>query len=46
VDDVLNQLPHAERIRSRKLTNGIAIIIVDATGLSASEAARRSAHAG
>jgi ATP-binding protein involved in chromosome partitioning len=40
VDDVLNQLPHAERIRSRKLTNGIAIIIVDATGLSASEAAR------
>jgi ATP-binding protein involved in chromosome partitioning len=36
----LDQLPHEERIRSRKLVNGVATIIVDATGLSASEARR------
>jgi ATP-binding protein involved in chromosome partitioning len=34
----LTALPHAERIRSRKLSNGVATIIVDATGLSCSEA--------
>ena len=34
----LTALPHAERIRSRKLSNGVATIIVDATGLSSSEA--------
>jgi len=35
--DPLTGLPHDERIRSRKVTNGVATIIVDATGLSASE---------
>ena len=34
----LTALPHAERIRSRKLSNGVATIIVDATGLSSSDA--------
>jgi ATP-binding protein involved in chromosome partitioning len=34
----LAELPHAERIRSRKLTNGIATVIADATGLSNAEA--------
>jgi ATP-binding protein involved in chromosome partitioning len=34
----LTALPHAERMRSRKLVNGVATIIVDATGLSSSEA--------
>ena len=38
--DTLTELPHADRIRSRKLTNGVATIIVDATGLRAGEAAR------
>lgn len=38
--DLLDDLPHEERIRSRKLANGVATIIVDATGLSASEARR------
>ena len=37
--DTLTELPHAERIRSRKLANGVATIIVDATGLSQAEAA-------
>jgi ATP-binding protein involved in chromosome partitioning len=36
--DPLTGLPHDDRIRSRKLTGGIATIIVDATGLSESEA--------
>jgi ATP-binding protein involved in chromosome partitioning len=33
----LRQLPHDERIRSRKLANGVATIIVDATGMNAPE---------
>jgi ATP-binding protein involved in chromosome partitioning len=36
--DPLTGLPHEERIRSRKLASGVATIIVDATGLSESEA--------
>jgi ATP-binding protein involved in chromosome partitioning len=39
VADVLTRLPHEQRIRSRKLADGVATIIVDATGLSSSEAA-------
>jgi ATP-binding protein involved in chromosome partitioning len=35
--DVLDGLPHDGRIRSRKLSGGIATLIVDATGLSANE---------
>ncbi len=35
--DPLTELPHDERIRSRKLVNGIATIIADATGLSKRE---------
>ena len=35
VSDALDQLPHEERIRSRKFAAGIATLIVDATGLSA-----------
>jgi ATP-binding protein involved in chromosome partitioning len=35
--DQLTDLPHDERIRSRKLANGVATIIADATGLSKSE---------
>ena len=35
--DPLTDLPHDERIRSRKLADGVATIIVDATGLIASE---------
>ena len=35
--DPLTGLPHDERIRSRKVVNGVATVIVDATGLSASE---------
>lgn len=35
----LDHLPHAERIRSRKLAGGIATIIVDATGTSEQERA-------
>ena len=38
--DPLNELPHEERIRSRKLANGVATIIADATGLSAGESKR------
>src|SRR5436190_4694564 len=36
--DPLAQLPHGERVRSRKLADGVATIIVDATGLSPAEA--------
>jgi ATP-binding protein involved in chromosome partitioning len=35
--DPLTDLPHDERIRSRKLVGGVATIIADATGLSQSE---------
>jgi ATP-binding protein involved in chromosome partitioning len=38
--DPLTGLPHDERIRSRKLAGGVATIIVDATGLSETEAKR------
>jgi len=38
--DPLSELPHEERIRSRKLANGVATIIADATGLSAGESKR------
>jgi ATP-binding protein involved in chromosome partitioning len=36
---VLTDLPHDERIRSRKVVNGTATLIIDATGLSAPERA-------
>jgi ATP-binding protein involved in chromosome partitioning len=36
--DPLTDLPHEERVRSHKLSNGVATIIVDATGLSITEA--------
>ena len=35
--DPLTDLPHDERIRSRKVTGGVATIIADATGLSEAE---------
>ena len=35
--DPLTDLPHDERIRSRKLSGGVATIIADATGLSKKE---------
>ena len=35
--DPLTDLPHDERIRSRKVTGGVATIIADATGLSDAE---------
>src|SRR6478672_378882 len=35
--DPLTELPHDERIRSRKLVGGVATIIADATGLSKKE---------
>jgi len=35
--DQLGELPHEERIRSAKVSGGIATLIVDATGLSAAE---------
>jgi len=35
--DELGELPHEERIRSRRLSGGIATLIVDATGLSAAD---------
>ena len=38
--DPLTGLPHENRVRSRKLTSGVATIIVDATGLSAADAQR------
>lgn len=37
VADPLINLPHEDRVRSRKLSLGVATIIVDATGLSESE---------
>ena len=38
--DPLTELPHDERIRSRKVASGVATIIVDATGLSEADAKR------
>src|SRR3954463_5550046 len=35
--DPLTELPHDERIRSRKLSGGVATIIADATGLTKKE---------
>ena len=35
--DPLTELPHDERIRSRKVSGGVATIIADATGLSDAE---------
>jgi ATP-binding protein involved in chromosome partitioning len=40
VSEPLGGLPHEERIRSRKLANGVATVIVDATGLAAGVARR------
>lgn len=40
----LGDLPHEERIRSRKLVGGIATLIVDATGLSAAERSKAEAE--
>jgi ATP-binding protein involved in chromosome partitioning len=37
-DDLLTKLPHGERIRSRKLAEGVATVIADATGLSKAKA--------
>ena len=36
--DPLTHLPHEQRIRSRKVANGVATLIVDATGLGPAEA--------
>ena len=36
----LSDLPHGDRIRSRRLADGVATIIVDATGMSAAERER------
>ena len=33
-EDLLSELPHGERIRSRKLADGVATVIADATGLT------------
>src|SRR3954464_3615657 len=38
--DPLTGLPHEDRVRSRKLSGGVATIIADATGLNADESAR------
>jgi ATP-binding protein involved in chromosome partitioning len=38
--NLLDALPHEDRIRSRKLAGGVATIIVDATGLNAVRAKR------
>jgi ATP-binding protein involved in chromosome partitioning len=38
--DPLTGMPHEDRIRSRKLTRGVATVIVDATGLSGTESKR------
>ena len=35
--DILDTLPHGDRIRSRRLKNGVATIIADASGLSEAE---------
>ena len=37
VTDLLGDLPHEERIRSRRLNDRTATLIVDATGLSGAE---------
>ena len=37
VSEQLSDLPHEERIRSRKLAGGVATLIVEATGLSGTE---------
>ena len=37
--DILDQLPEAARIRSRKIAGGVATIVADATGLTAKDAA-------
>jgi ATP-binding protein involved in chromosome partitioning len=37
VPELLRNLPHEERIRSRKLAGSVATLIVDATGFSAAE---------
>jgi ATP-binding protein involved in chromosome partitioning len=37
VSELLSDLPHEGRIRSRKLVESVATVIVDATGLSATE---------
>jgi ATP-binding protein involved in chromosome partitioning len=46
--DPLTDLPHDERIRSRKLVGGVATIIIDATGLSPKQSKELEAdvHAG
>jgi len=36
--ETLNALPHSDRIRSRRLKDGVAIVIADATGLSDADA--------
>jgi len=36
--DILDALPHADRIRSRRLKDGVAILIVEASGLSNADA--------
>ena len=38
VQDLTSDLPHRERIRSARLKHGVAMVIVDATGLSKAEA--------
>jgi len=40
VREELSNLPHDERIRSRRLAGGVATLIVDATGLAADERGR------
>jgi len=40
VREELSNLPHDERIRSRRFTGGVATLIVDATGLAADERGR------
>ena len=44
--DPLDRLPHGERIRSRRLADGVATVIADATGLSktARDALERELH--
>ena len=46
-DDLLSELPHGERIRSRKLADGVATVIADATGLTRTkiEELERELHA-
>ena len=38
VVDLTGELPHGERIRSARLKHGVAMVIVDASGLSKAEA--------